>query len=189
MLKNSQQLIILIGGLLILVLPLIYFMQKNRRDMQKYYETLERLSGHFSGQLSRSNKFYNDVPSFVGQFSSYKFTLTYFRVESAPPRSLQLKCYAKSKGRLKIFSYAEPHTVFFAKRVVIDDAQFDKYYIYSNMPEEAEDYINNTLRKTVIKKLVEDGWSFPMMTRNSIAYVLKSIILLRLKRFEQRWGI
>jgi hypothetical protein len=167
--KNPHYLLILMSGLVALIIWVIYFIRKNRRNMRRYYETLEGLSKYFPGELSRSSKFLSDIPCFVGQFSGYKFTLTYVRIESAPPSSLQLKWYAKHKIEFKIFSYSKPMIVLFAKRVFIDDPTLDKYHLYSNMRDEALRYLRDESRKAAIKKLIEDGWSFPTINRNSIS--------------------
>jgi hypothetical protein len=146
-----------------------YFFRRNRRVMQPYYEKLDNLSKQFSASLSGTSKFLSDVPCFTGQFNGCKFTLAYTRVEGAPPNRLQLKCYSNSKSKLKLFSHSGPSRVLFAKKVNIADPELDKYSIYSNSPDEANRYLNNSSRKQAIRALIEKGWSFPIMNRTSIS--------------------
>lgn len=158
-----------IGGILILTFVVAYFFRRNRRVMQPYYEKLENLSTQFPGSLSGARKFLSDEPCFTGQFNGCKFTLTYTRVEGAPPNRLELKCYSNSKNKLKLFSYSGPSRVLFAKKVITDDPELDKYGIYSYSPDEAKRYLNNSSRKQAIRILIENGWSFPMIARTSIS--------------------
>jgi len=158
-----------IGGILVLTFVVVYFFRRNRRVMQPYYEKLENLATQFPGSLSGSRKFRSDEPCFTGQFNGCKFTLTYTRVEGAPPNRLELRCSSISKSKLKLFSYSGPSRVLFAKKVIANDPELDKYNIYSNSPEEAKRYLNNSSRKEAIRILIKNGWSFPVMTRNSIS--------------------
>lgn len=157
-----------IGGILVLTSVVAYFFRRNRQIMQPYYEKLENLSTQFPGSLSGASKFLSDEPCFTGQFNGCKFTLTYTRVEGAPPNRLELRYFSNSKIKLKLFLYSGPSRVLFAKKVKADDPELDKYNIYSNSPDEAKRYLNNSSRKQAIRTLIEHGWSFPMMTRNSI---------------------
>jgi hypothetical protein len=137
--------------------------------MQPYYEKLENLSKQLPGSLSGASKFLSDEPCFTGQFNGCRFTLTYTRVEGAPPNRLELRCFSNSKSKLKLFSYSGPSRVLFAKKVITNNPELDKYHIYSNSPDEAKRYLNNSSRKQAIRTLIENGGSFPMMTRNGIS--------------------
>jgi hypothetical protein len=162
-------LIKLLLGVLVLISAVLFFAWKNRQRMKPYYDRLEALSKDISGSISKSQRFFNDAPRLIGDFYGHKFLLTYCHSEGAPPTFLQLRCYINSVNKLKIFAYSKPSTVLFAKRVHISDDIFDNYYIYSNKPNEARQYLSNESRKAIIRQIIEKGWSFPHITKNYIS--------------------
>lgn len=161
--------IVLLLGISALIGLVLFFAWRNRQRMRPYYERLERLSRDLTGTISKSQRFFYDVPCFIGNFSGQKFSLTYWHDEGSPPRYLRLKCYIPSLSDLKIYAYPNPTTVFFAKRVELLDEPFDKHFIYSNRPDEARLFLTNESRKKTIRKLIDDGWSFPHITKQAIS--------------------
>ncbi len=163
---TNNKLLVLVLGSLVLILPNIYFLKRNRKQMKPYYDKMETLRPHFSGQLSKVRQFIEDEPCFIGHFSGHKFTLTYSRPEGQPPNNLQLKCHIRSTSGLRIFAHSIPSKVLFDKQVVTGDSELDRYDFYSNKPDEAKRYL--TSRKAVLKQLREDGWRIPAIGRWSI---------------------
>ncbi|MDD1777115.1 MAG: hypothetical protein LUQ65_03030 [Candidatus Helarchaeota archaeon] len=157
---------IIILGSLVLILPNIYFLRRNRSEMKPYYQQIETLIPHFSGRVSKLQQFVKDEPRLIGQYAGHKFSLTYYRPEGLPPNILQLKCYITSSVGLRIFAHSIPSRVLFDKKVVTDDPDLDRYDFYSNKPVEAKHYL--TSRKTIFKQLIDSDWGIPDIGRRSI---------------------
>lgn len=156
----------LILGSLVLILPNIYFLKRNRKQMKPYYAKMAALGPHFSGQLSKVRQFIEDEPCFIGHFSGHKFTLTYSRPEGQPPNNLQLKCHVRSSSGLRIFAHSIPSKVLFDKQVITGDPDMDRYDFYSNKPDEAKRYLRS--RKIIYEQLIKQGWRIPVVGRWSI---------------------
>lgn len=139
------------------------------RRLQPYYATLEALSTQFQGGLSKLQRYLLHQPCFIGTYSGYNFSVKYISGKSYV-FGLAIACKLRSSSKLKIFMYDKnPTHVFLAERIEIGDHNFDNYFIYSNMPEEAKKYFANDSRKNNIKQLLSIGWEPPNITGNEIS--------------------
>jgi hypothetical protein len=169
--------LIQIGALLTSIIILFVIAGRNLRrkgksvNIKTYYDAVSGLSRSFQGRLSKFNRFVNDQPCFIGNFSGYKFLLFYWRVDAAtPPSALVLEYRIPSESKMKIFMYpVNPGTVLFAKRIYTGDNDLDKYYIYSNRPSQAERYFDDMTKRSIVKQVIADGWRPPMINSNSIS--------------------
>lgn len=173
----TKSILIQIGASLASIIILFVIAIRNLRrkgklvDMKTYYDAVSGLTRSFPGSLSKFNRFVNDQPCFIGNFSGYKFLLFYWRVDAAtPPSGLVLEYRIPSESKLKIFMYpVNPGTVLFAKRVYTGDSDLDKYYIYSNRPSQAKRYFDDMTKRLLVKQVIADGWHPPMIYSNSIS--------------------
>jgi len=164
------------------IILILYFVARNNmrrqsRGMneQACYKLMSDLSNHFTGNMSKSSRFFFNQPSFTGSLSGHNIKITLWRSELiGPPLSkLFLSCHIISKNKLKILMYrANPGTVLFVKRIHIEGNELDKLYVYSNKPDEAKRYLNDILRRTTVKQIVESGCEPPIITRNTITTVV-----------------
>jgi hypothetical protein len=163
------------GAILILMLAVFYFIARNiyqRQgvNIQDYYTSIKNLSNYFPGKISASFRFFLSQPSFQGNFAGHRFSLTFWRSEviGVPPTALILTCHITNAKKLSIFMYDnDPGTVLFAKRIYTGDIDLDKYFIYSNKPDEAKEFFHVS-RKAAIKDIIQKGWTPPHITANQI---------------------
>ncbi len=173
-----NRLYFLLLAFLPLILIIFYFIARNNLkrqgrviNMRLYYEALNGLSNHLPGKVSKYHKLFFNEPSFSGNFLGHVFTVTFWKSELvAPfPSKLILTCYSVSASKLKIFIYKkDPGTVLFAKEIYTGDKDIDRFFIYSNRPDEARGYFSDMSRRTAIKQIVNNGWEPPMITGNKI---------------------
>lgn len=140
------------------------------RRLQPYYLTLSALSRKFSGGLSKVQRYLLHQPCFIGSFSGISFSITYITGRAGGyVYYLKVTCKFPSTDRLKIFMYDKnPGTVLLTNRINIGDHDFDKYFIFSNMPEEAIHYFADDSKRENIKRLVANGWQLPTIMGGSI---------------------
>ena len=116
---------------------------------------MENLSKHFPG--SRLNaKFIFPEPQFAGQFSGFKFSLTYTTGNKGMSvYGLSTVCYFTSTSKMKIYVYdKKPGPVLFAKKINTRDNDLEKCFIYSNNPEEAMRYLSVPARRKSIQQII-----------------------------------
>jgi hypothetical protein len=164
--NNLFKATIFIFGLLLLLVPVLFFARRDRRMLKPYFDTLKALSIHFSGAISKPKTLFYDSPTFTGSFDGNKFSLMYYRPEGQPPNALHLKLYRKSTNSMRIFAHNIPSKVLFDKAVLTHDPELDRYNFYSSNPDEAKKYLVS--HKDIIKRLPESGWSIPSIDRRSI---------------------
>ncbi|MBI5675253.1 MAG: hypothetical protein HZC48_05410 [Nitrospirae bacterium] len=83
----------LILGVLFFICMGLFILWSNRHGMRPYYESLDSLKRYFPGTLDTKKKFWADLPTFVGQYSGYQFTVIYGRPgEFGSPNKLWLYC-------------------------------------------------------------------------------------------------
>ncbi|MDH4161563.1 MAG: hypothetical protein OEW15_02575 [Nitrospirota bacterium] len=136
---------------------------------------MDKLSKKFPGKYSKAKLFFLGELSFIGHYSDYKFEVTFIGDgRTGFVFGLRVGCYFTSSSKLKIFMYNDdPGTVLFAKRIYVRGDDFDKYYIYSNMPEEAIHYLSDNSRRSNIQEMSVNGWKLPAITGSrAVVYAL-----------------
>ncbi len=127
----------------------------SRWTLRSYFLEIEDLSKHFPSSRSNSKIFFPQ-PQFVGEFSGFKFSVTYATGNKGMSvYGLSTVCYFTSTSKMKIYVYdKKPGPVLFAKKINTGDNDLEKYFIYSNNPEEAMRYFSVPARRKSIQQII-----------------------------------
>lgn len=136
---------------------------------KKKKEALKKLSTCLSGSIAK----FSFYPSFNGEYQGLKFSISLIPESKNSPPYLNVYLYKNSTFKLRIYKEswlsALGKKIGLVREVKTNDEMFDReFLIFSNHPNQAQNYLSNVNIKNATKELFNVGFISLLINRKKV---------------------